>query len=78
MEKDLVDGAWYFGECRNSEYARWSARDNKFYYRRYKFGHSYVESINHPESDDGYDLFIVYMCVNEQDVPDEYKFEWKY
>lgn len=76
MEKDLVDGAWYFGDCRNSEYARWNAKENQFYYKRYKFGSWFIESIKHPESDNGFDLFIVKMRIHPDDVPQEEKFEW--
>ena len=56
---DLKDGAYYYGHCRNASIARWNARDKMFYYRRTKFGHSFIETINHPEDDNGFDLFVV-------------------
>ena len=55
-KSELVEGATYYGGCRNSEYAEWTGE--KFVYKRTKFGNSYNEYINHFEDDDGYDLFI--------------------
>jgi hypothetical protein len=57
-KKDLVDQAVYAGTCRNANQAIWSASDNCFIYNRDKFGSTYAETINHPEDDDGYDLFL--------------------
>ena len=55
-KKDLKDGSVYKGNCRNASYALW--HNGKFHYIREKFGHSFIEDINHPEEDDGFDLFI--------------------
>lgn len=56
-KKDLVDGAYYKGDCRNADVARWNAKVGCFFYTRYKFGSTFTEDINHPEDDDGFDLF---------------------
>lgn len=56
-KEHLQDGAYYIGKCRNASIARWDAKENKFYYWRQKFSFLFIESINHPEDDDGFDLF---------------------
>jgi hypothetical protein len=58
-KKDLIDGAYYKGTCRNASEARWSAKDNCFYHWRTKFGDTFIESISHPEDDEVYDVFVV-------------------
>ena len=55
---ELVDGQWYLGACRNSEYARWNAATQKFDYRRQKFSQIFWDEIEHPEDDTGFDLFF--------------------
>lgn len=55
---ELVDGQWYLGACRNSEYARWNAKTQKFDYRRQKFSQIFWDEIEHPEDDTGFDLFF--------------------
>lgn len=63
----LIDGEYYFGGCRNAKCAKWVASENVFKHQRYKFGSYYVEDINHPEDDDGYDCFVpIYACYPEQ------------
>lgn len=57
-KSDLVDGAYYWGTCRNAEMARWDAQKNVFWYIRDKWHDTFVESINVIEDDDGYDLFL--------------------
>jgi len=56
-KKDLEDGAYYLGLCRNSSIAMWNTGKQKFTYMRTKFTMKFPEDINHPEDDDGYDLF---------------------
>lgn len=56
MKKDLVEGAYYGGYCRNADKAVWTGKE--FIYRRYKFGDWFDETINHFEDDDGYDVFV--------------------
>ena len=55
---ELVHGQWYLGACRNSEYARWNAKTQKFDYRRQKFSQIFWDEIEHPEDDTGFDLFF--------------------
>ena len=55
-KKDLILDKEYLGACRNSSKAIW--KGDHFEYLRYKWGSSYIDSINHFEDDDGYDLFV--------------------
>lgn len=57
-KSQLIDRAVYEGHCRNAGEAVWLADKNCFMYLRHKFGDTFWEEINHPEDDDGYDLFI--------------------
>jgi len=72
-KEDLIDGEQYIGVCRNSSVAIWSAKDNCFFYIRNKFGKYFVEKINHPEDDDGFDLFIPY-----EKIVSRFEEEWRY
>ena len=63
--QDLEDGVLYAGTCRNAQQARWDAARQKFVYKRTKFGSTFNEDINHPEHDDGYDLFVPTSIINE-------------
>lgn len=56
-KKELIDGRWYIGQCRNSSLALWDSKLNCFFYIRDKLGGKLLEKINHPEDDDGFDLF---------------------
>ena len=66
-KESLVDGAYYHGNCRNTDVARWNSKCGVFLYMRTKFGSRFVESIKHPWDDRVYDVFI---CV-EATVPSE-------
>lgn len=57
-KRDLVDGATYIGFCRNSTEAVWHVDKQRFTYMRTKFRDTFPEDINHPEDDDGFDLFV--------------------
>lgn len=57
-KKELEDGVKYYGICRNVREAVWNAEKQKFIYERRKFGNIFNERINHPEDDNGFDLFI--------------------
>jgi len=66
--KDLEDGCYYFGECRNADVAQWHADKKKFTYWRHEFyGDVYEEDINHFEDDNGYDLFIPYSKATKEE-----------
>lgn len=57
-KSDLEDGIDYIGLCRNSSVARWDAKNEQFWYLRFKFGERFAEPINTIEDDNGYDLFV--------------------
>lgn len=61
-KKELVIGKTYNGFCRNASEAVWNGK--VFTYKRYKFGDTFDEDINHYEDDDGYDLFIPMEIIN--------------
>jgi hypothetical protein len=52
----LEVGKTYVGFCRNAGEAVW--KGDKFVYKRYKWGNTYNEEINHFQNDDGYDVFV--------------------
>lgn len=56
-KNQLKHGVYYRGRCRNATVARWNGENQKFYYWRNKFGHTYVESIRHIEDDNVFDAF---------------------
>jgi hypothetical protein len=56
-KKDLIDGAYYTGNCRNANVARWDAATNRFYHWRMKFGNRFVEWIFHPDDEKYFDVF---------------------
>ena len=49
-------GKNFVGSCRNASEAIWNGKT--FTYKRYKFGSTFFEDINHFEDDDEYDLFV--------------------
>jgi len=59
---ELKPGGWYIGQCRNTTIAQWWPRSG-FNYIRYKLGDKYVDTINHFEDDDGYDLFVPFKLI---------------
>ena len=71
-KKDLIIGRKYKGRCRNATEAVWVG--GYFVYERRKFDFVYNERINHPEDDNGFDLFYAQECL-----PDKYlkKYELK-
>lgn len=63
---DLIVGNYYYGSCRNARFARWNG-DN-FTYAREKFGSYFSEDINHYEDDNGFDLFLPYFELTENEI----------
>jgi hypothetical protein len=61
-KSELKPGGWYIGQCRNTTIAQWWPKSG-FNYIRYKFGDKYVDTINHFEDDNGYDLFIPFKLI---------------
>ena len=49
-KSELEAGKEYGGECRNASKATWDGK--KFWYKRYKFGMVYDESISHTQISD--------------------------
>ena len=70
-KKDLIHGQYYKGHCRNAEVARWNENDNKFYHWRFKFGHTFLEEIKHPDDEKYYDVFVPekVLEVIEKEIP---------
>jgi hypothetical protein len=70
-KKDLIDGAYYQGDCRNASVARWDMKTNSFYHWRTKFGSRFIEEINHPDDDQVYDVFIPESVIEhpEEEIP---------
>jgi hypothetical protein len=68
-KSQLKNGAYYFGHCRNADFARWSKKLNKFIHRDYKYGESFLSDICHPADDKDYDTFKVFEKVESTDVP---------
>ena len=66
-KENLKDGQYYYGICRNAYVARWNKNLDKFEYMRYKFGWSY-DVIEHPEDDDGYDIFLPLIEADENEI----------
>lgn len=65
-KKDLVDGMYYLGRCRNANIARWNALTSKFVYQCYKFGETFLEEICHSKDEQRYDVFLVEeVCIVE-------------
>lgn len=64
-KNELVDGAYYKGTCRNADIARWSAEHQKFFHWRFKFGHTFIEEIRHPEDEQRYDVFVPEELIEE-------------
>lgn len=55
-KSELIVGETYLGDCRNASEATWNGE--KFVYKRYKFGSTFDETINHFMDDDGHDVFV--------------------
>ena len=55
-KKDLVVGGVYEGSCRNTNRAIWDGKN--FVYFRSKFAYRFIDTVNHFEDDNGFDLFV--------------------
>lgn len=71
-KKDLVDGEWYYGEFRNSNFGRWNAKNQVFDHIRYKFGYRWDEC-NHFEDDNGFALFVPIRKANKEEIEEQEK-----
>jgi len=57
----LFHDEFYYGECRNASIALWNNENKHFTHLRSKAGSVFLENINHPADDNGYDLFVPYV-----------------
>lgn len=57
-KSELEHGTYYEGRCRNASVARWDSVLELFTYWRFKFGSRFVETIQCPEDDTVFDVFI--------------------
>lgn len=75
LKKDLIDGGYYAGICRNACIARWKADSGIFIHWRIKFGLPSTETIQHPEDavDNRFDYFIPFRLLDriKVDIPFE-------
>ncbi len=64
---NLIDGTWYYGEYRNSNFGKWNAEKQEFGLWRNKFGF-YWDTCNHFQDDNGFALFVPVRIANEKEV----------
>ena len=70
-KEQLQDGVYYKGISRNTKIAKWSSKDNCFFYID-EIG--CIENVCHPEDDNSYDLFIP---ISKTEPNDDEKLEDK-
>ena len=75
--EDLKHGNYYIGKCRNNHIGRWDATNKVMWYQTYTFGHYVRDNVNYLDNDNGYDLFIALKEIDEKDVPETAKVEFK-
>lgn len=63
----LIDGQYYIGEHRRGNVAKWNEKENRFTYRRDKFGQVFDDYCNHFEDDDGFALFVPIRIGTEEE-----------
>lgn len=70
-KKDLIDGAYYEGECRNANVARWNGKQEVFIHWRTKWGQKFLEEIKHPDDEKHYDVFIAKKLIQNpiEEIP---------
>lgn len=70
-KKQLKDGAYYHGKCRNANVARWNATSQMFCYWRTKFNCAFIEAIKHREDDNYFDVFDAFGEITnpEKEIP---------
>ena len=71
-KKDLVDGTWYYGNYRNSNYGKWDAAKQEFGLWRYKFGWMW-DTCNHFQDDNKFALFVPLRAANEEEIKEQEK-----
>jgi hypothetical protein len=73
----LVDGTWYYGEYRNSNFGKWDATKNEFGLWRYKFGYMW-DNCNHFQDDNGYALFVPLRTITPEEMEELNQIEIEY
>lgn len=73
-KEKLVDGVWYYGEYRNSNYGKWNANKQKFGLWRHKFGWMW-DDCNHFQDDDGFALFVPLRIANDEEIEKQNQIE---
>jgi hypothetical protein len=68
-KEDLIKGAYYKGVCRNATVARWDGE--KFHHWRTKFNIKFLETINCPEDDDIFDVFVTERKLDDSEIIEE-------
>ena len=63
----LIDGVWYYGEYRNSNFGKWDAEKQEFGLWRHKFGWMW-DTCNHFEDDNGYALFVPIRLATQEEI----------
>lgn len=63
----LVDGLWYYGEYRNSNFGKWDSNKQEFGLWRHKFGWMW-DTCNHFEDDNGYSLFVPIRLATKEEI----------
>lgn len=66
-KSELVDGKWYYGDFRNTEFGRWNATKEEFDYINYSFGH-YWDRCAHFQDDNGSSLFTPIREVTNEEM----------
>jgi len=68
---DLVDGCYYQGDGRGTDFAQWSTKDNCFWYMcNANPGAPMKRSVPHMADYDRYDFFMPFKKLNDKDVKD--------
>lgn len=67
---DLVDGQWYYGGFRRSNFGKWNEAERKFHVLRDKFGWMW-DKCNHFEDDNGFALFVPLRLATIEEIEAE-------
>jgi hypothetical protein len=70
----LVDGVWYYGDYRNSNFGKWDAIKQEFGLWRYKFGWRW-DTCNHFQDDNDFALFVPIRKATEEEVEKQNQIE---
>lgn len=71
-KSELVDGKWYYGNFRNSNYGKWDSNESVFKHIRCSFGY-YWDKCNHFQDDDGFALFVPLREATNEEIKNELK-----